>query len=166
MLYWSIIDLQYHVSFRCTAKWFIYIYICILFQILFPDSLLQDIGEFPGALVIRTWCFHRCGASLILGVERRSHIRLLHAWPKEKTVHRYRVESPVLHSRSLFLSFIYSSVHMLIPNSKFIPPPLSFFLSFIFSLFWLQVAYGVPRSEIRSETYLWPTAAAAATLDP
>ena len=35
---WSIVDLQ---CFRCTAKWFIYIY--ILFQILFHCRLLQDI---------------------------------------------------------------------------------------------------------------------------
>ena len=28
-LNWSIVDLQYCVSFRCTAKWFSYSYICI-----------------------------------------------------------------------------------------------------------------------------------------
>ena len=50
--YWSIVDLQ---SFRCIAKWFIHInmclcmyiyihmYICIPFQILFHCRLLQDI---------------------------------------------------------------------------------------------------------------------------
>ena len=26
---WSIVDLQYYVSFRCTAKWFCYTYVCI-----------------------------------------------------------------------------------------------------------------------------------------
>ena len=44
--YWSIVDLQCHVSFRCTAKWFIYIYVYIyiyFFQILFHYRLLQDI---------------------------------------------------------------------------------------------------------------------------
>ena len=28
-LYWSIIGLQYHVSFRYTAKWFIYMCVCV-----------------------------------------------------------------------------------------------------------------------------------------
>ena len=43
--YWSVVDLQRCVSFRCTAKWFSYIYTCIyiLFQILFPYRLLQNI---------------------------------------------------------------------------------------------------------------------------
>ena len=41
---WSIVDVQCCVSFRCTAKWFSYIYIHIfLFQILFHYRLLQDI---------------------------------------------------------------------------------------------------------------------------
>ena len=43
----TIFDLQCCVSFRCTAKCFIYtyIYISILFQILFPFSLLQNIEQ-------------------------------------------------------------------------------------------------------------------------
>ena len=36
---WSIVDLQYHVSFRCTAQSFSYIYIHTLCQYLFPCSL-------------------------------------------------------------------------------------------------------------------------------
>ena len=40
-IYWSIVDLQYCVGFRCTAKWFSYIY--IFFQIIFHYKLLQDI---------------------------------------------------------------------------------------------------------------------------
>ena len=38
------VDLQCHVSFRCTAKWFNYMYISMymLFQILFPCRLLQN----------------------------------------------------------------------------------------------------------------------------
>ena len=41
--YWSVIDLQHCVSFRCTAKWFSYIYVYIkyIFQSLFPYRLLQ-----------------------------------------------------------------------------------------------------------------------------
>ena len=38
---WSIVDLQYCVSFRCTAKWFSYIY--IYFQIIFHYRLFQNI---------------------------------------------------------------------------------------------------------------------------
>ena len=38
--YWSIVDLQYCVSFRHTAKWFSYTY--IFFQIIFHHRLLQD----------------------------------------------------------------------------------------------------------------------------
>ena len=43
--YWSIIDLQYRVSFRCTAKWFTYTYtyIYIYIQIIFHYRLLRDI---------------------------------------------------------------------------------------------------------------------------
>ena len=41
--YWSIVDLQYCISFRCTAKWFsytyIYIYIYISPPFSFSDSL-------------------------------------------------------------------------------------------------------------------------------
>ena len=42
ILYWSIVDLHYCISFRYTAEWFSYIYIpiSILFQILFSFSLL------------------------------------------------------------------------------------------------------------------------------
>ena len=36
---WSIVDLQYHVSFRYTAQWFSYIYVHTLCQYLFPCSL-------------------------------------------------------------------------------------------------------------------------------
>ena len=53
LFYWSIVDLQYCVSFKCTVNWFgyscthththIYIYIYIIFSILFHYSLLQDI---------------------------------------------------------------------------------------------------------------------------
>ena len=40
IFYWSTIDLQCCVSFRCTAKWFSYMYIYIyFFQILFPEKL-------------------------------------------------------------------------------------------------------------------------------
>ena len=39
---WSIADLQYCVSFRHTAKWFSYTYICI-FQIILHYRLLWDI---------------------------------------------------------------------------------------------------------------------------
>ena len=43
-LNWTIVDLQYCVTFRCTAKWFSYICkIRILFWILFHYRLLQDI---------------------------------------------------------------------------------------------------------------------------
>ena len=53
---WSLVDLQCWASFRCTERWFSYmyvyvyivIYICmyvnILFQILFPRRLLQNIA--------------------------------------------------------------------------------------------------------------------------
>ena len=41
ILYWSIVDLQYCVSFRYTAKWFsfIYIYICVCVCVWRVDSL-------------------------------------------------------------------------------------------------------------------------------
>jgi len=44
VLYWIIVDLQC-VSFKCTTKWFSYTYIhvSILFQILSPLKLLQNI---------------------------------------------------------------------------------------------------------------------------
>ena len=43
ILYWSIVDLQYSVSFRCTAKRFsLHIHISILFHFLFPYRLLQN----------------------------------------------------------------------------------------------------------------------------
>ena len=44
-IYWSIADLQCCVSFKGTAKWFHYTctYIFIIFQILFPYRLLQNI---------------------------------------------------------------------------------------------------------------------------
>ena len=37
------IVVYYCVSFRCTVKWFSYTYVYILFQVLFPYRLLQDI---------------------------------------------------------------------------------------------------------------------------
>ena len=42
IFYWSIVDLQHYISFRCTAQWFsfTYVYISILFQFLFPHRLL------------------------------------------------------------------------------------------------------------------------------
>ena len=59
ILYWSIVDLQCCIAFRCTENWFRYRY--ILFQLLFPFSLF--------------------------------HLFLFHL--------DYRVEFPVLYSRSL-----------------------------------------------------------------
>ena len=35
LFYWSIVCLQCCVNFNCTAKWFTYTYICILFHVLF-----------------------------------------------------------------------------------------------------------------------------------
>ena len=52
ILFWSIVDLQCCVSFKCTAEWFqvysrvipvIHIRVFILFQILFPYRFLQNI---------------------------------------------------------------------------------------------------------------------------
>ena len=44
ILYWSIVDLQCCVSFRCTAKWIMYAYTYIYsFSDLFPYKLLQNI---------------------------------------------------------------------------------------------------------------------------
>ena len=43
LFYWSIFDLQCCVNFYCTAKWFSYTHIYILFHILFYYSLSQDI---------------------------------------------------------------------------------------------------------------------------
>ena len=43
LFYWTIVDLQHCVSFRCTANWFCYTYVYILFHILFRDGLSQDI---------------------------------------------------------------------------------------------------------------------------
>ena len=42
---WSIVNLQFCLSFKCTTKWFnyIYMYVYIFFQILFHYKLLQDI---------------------------------------------------------------------------------------------------------------------------
>ena len=40
--YWSIVDLQCHVSFR-SIYIMLYMYIYILFQIIFPCKLLQNI---------------------------------------------------------------------------------------------------------------------------
>ena len=54
------VDLQCCVSLRCTAKWFSYTYvhayICILFHILFPYRLLQNITySFLGYTVGPCW---------------------------------------------------------------------------------------------------------------
>ena len=40
---WSVVDLQCFVSFRCTAKWFSYVYVYVHFHVLFHGGLLQDI---------------------------------------------------------------------------------------------------------------------------
>ena len=47
IFYWTIVDLQCCVSFRCMAKWFIcmYTYTFIRFQILFPCKLSQNIEQ-------------------------------------------------------------------------------------------------------------------------
>ena len=46
ILFWRMVDLQYCVSFRCTASVsFIHIHTSVLFQILFPYWLLQNIED-------------------------------------------------------------------------------------------------------------------------
>ena len=43
--FWNLVDLRCCVTFRCTVKWFSYIYVCIFFfYILFHYRLLQDTG--------------------------------------------------------------------------------------------------------------------------
>ena len=59
--YWSIVDLQYCVSFRLTAEWFGYIYIYIyiyifLFLILFHYRLLQDIEFNSSCYTVNPCC--------------------------------------------------------------------------------------------------------------
>ena len=44
LFYWSIVDLQCHISFCCMVKWFSYTHMYILFHILFHYGLPQDIG--------------------------------------------------------------------------------------------------------------------------
>ena len=51
---WTIIDLQYCVSFRCTAKRFSYVY--NLFQILFHYRLLQDIEYSSLCYTVNPYC--------------------------------------------------------------------------------------------------------------
>ena len=43
LFYWSIVDLQCHISFCCMVKWFSYTHMYILFHILFHYGLPQDI---------------------------------------------------------------------------------------------------------------------------
>ena len=54
---WSIVNLQCCVSFRCTAKWFSYIYIhthiCIHFQILFHCTFSDSFPFF--SIITRYW---------------------------------------------------------------------------------------------------------------
>ena len=48
MLNWSIVYLQYCVSFKYTAKWFSYI--CVYFQTIFHDRLLPILNVVPCAV--------------------------------------------------------------------------------------------------------------------
>ena len=43
IFYWSIVELQCCVNYSCTAKWFSYTFIYILFHFLFHYGLSQDI---------------------------------------------------------------------------------------------------------------------------
>ena len=53
--YWSIVDLQYCVSFRCITKWFSFTCIYILLQILFPYRLSQNIEYSPLCYMVSPW---------------------------------------------------------------------------------------------------------------
>ena len=64
MLYWSIVDLLYCVSFRWTAKWFSYTWICFSSDS-FPYWLLQNIEQRSlcytvgrALLIICDWSFY------------------------------------------------------------------------------------------------------------
>ena len=46
-----------------------------------------------------------------------------------QVITKYWLQFPVLYSKSLWVYFIYSSMYTVIPNSYFIPPPLSFLIT-------------------------------------
>ena len=53
---WCVADLKCSVSFRCTAKWFIHRYRCILAQIVFLYTLLHDIEYSSSRCTVGPWC--------------------------------------------------------------------------------------------------------------
>ena len=72
ILYWTIVDLQCWVSFRCTAKWFSYTYTYIhSFQILFPYSLLL--------LLLLLFCLFRVSPMAYGGSQARGRVRAVAA---------------------------------------------------------------------------------------
>ena len=53
----TVVDLKCHASFRCTAKLFIHVNMCIhFFQILFPYTLLQDIEYSSLSYIVGPCC--------------------------------------------------------------------------------------------------------------
>ena len=60
-MFWNTVDLQCHVNFCCTAKWFNHTHLRILFHILFCYGLLKDIIYSSLCYIVATRLF-RCNS--------------------------------------------------------------------------------------------------------
>lgn len=67
--FWSIIDLQFCVSFRYTAKWFSYIHIYILLQILLHYRLLQGTEYSSLYYMVNPYCLSMVACYLLKSSE-------------------------------------------------------------------------------------------------
>ena len=137
LINWCMIDSQCCVSVWCIAKWVSYVYIhkyiCLLFHILFHYGLLWDIEN--GSCAIQRFtmlCYFLVYSKVIQW--------FTFAFFSIMILKILCIITPcaVLCCKVLAFYFMYSSVYLLIPNSQFIPPPLS--PSVTVSLFSMSVS--------------------------
>jgi len=130
--YWSIVALPSHVSFRCIAQWSSFT--CIIFFRFFSIIgyyKILTLGEGNGNPLQYSCLENSMGRGAWWAIQSMGLQRAGHNWAHTYT--RYWI-SLYYSLGPCWITFIYSRMYLLIPNSQFIPSPSPLVTKNLFSM--------------------------------